>query len=73
MIMLVGALIFYVLHLIFKSDELNIMSVIMCVLALAMVVQDTEIGDDLIYFVIPLFYGVVSSALSFWPGYRSGE
>ena len=67
LIMLIGTLLFYILHLIFKSDELNCMSVILSVIALACVLKDDSIGDDLIYFVIPLFYAIITSALSMTP------
>ena len=65
--MLIGTVIFFILHIIFKSDELNCMSVIMSVIALAMVLRDPEIGDDLIFFVIPLFYAIIMSALAMTP------
>jgi len=64
MMMLIAALGFFILRIIFKSDELNCMSVIMCVIALALVLQDDELSEDLIYFVIPLFYGIAMSAIS---------
>ena len=69
LIFLVGALIFFILRTIFHSDEFNAMSTIICVLALAMVVKDESIGDDLIFFVCPLVYGVLVSALSLIPGW----
>lgn len=65
--MLIAAMIFYILHLLFKKDELDAMSIIMCTIATAVVVKDTEIGDDLLFFVIPLFYGVLTSAVSLIP------
>lgn len=67
LIMLVAAMIFYVLHLLFKKDELDAMSIIMCTIAMAVTLKDTEIGDDLLFFVIPLFYGILTSALSLIP------
>lgn len=68
MIMLLGCLIFYILHIIFKSNELNVMSVVMSVIALACVVRDGTIpGEDLILYVAPLFYVILMSTLSLWP------
>ena len=66
MYMLIGAVIFFILSCLFKtSTEFNIMSLIVSVLALALVLQDEEIVDaDLIYFVIPLFYAILMSALA---------
>ena len=69
LVFLIGALIFFILRTIFKSDEFNAMSTIICVLALAMVVRDESISDDLIFFVCPLVYGVLISALSLIPGW----
>lgn len=72
--MLIGAVLFYVLHLIFKSNELNTMSVIMCVIALGAVLKDDMIaGDDLPLYVLPLFYGIITSAISLIPVLGEGE
>lgn len=65
--MLIGAAIFFILHIIFKSDELNCMSTIMCIIALAAVLQDDSLTDNLLLFVVPLFYGIIMSALSLTP------
>lgn len=73
MIMLGAATLFFILHLIFKSDEMNAMSTIMCILGLAAVLKDTDMGDNLIFFVLPLFYGVITSALSLIPGWRNSH
>lgn len=69
MIMLMGCLIFYILHIIFKSMELNTMSVVMSVIALACVLTDPAIADtdNLILYVAPLFYVCLMSMLSLWP------
>jgi len=65
MISLVVALVIYVLHLLTKRMELDTMSVIMGVIALAAVLRDTEIAeDDLIFYIIPTFYVIATSALS---------
>lgn len=73
LMMLIACAIFFVLHIIFASDELNVMSVLMSVVALACVLKDTEIGDDLILFVVPLFYVILMSACSLVPGWRRGK
>lgn len=69
MIMLIGCLIFYILHIIFKVDELNVMSLVMGVIALACVVKDPTIAgtEDMILFVAPLFYVILMSAVSLFP------
>lgn len=66
LMMIIGTVLFFILRIIFKScDELNIMSLLLGVLSLALVLQDTEIeADRLIYFVIPLFYVILMSALA---------
>lgn len=72
LITLIVAIIFYVLHLFsgrlenYHRFEINVMSCITAILALVAVLQDPEILDeDLIYFLIPIFYAVVTSAISF--------
>lgn len=67
--MLIGALIFFILRTIFKSDEFNVLSILLCLLALCAVVTDEELGDKLIFFIVPLFYGIVVSGLSLIPGW----
>ena len=68
LMMLIIALVFFVLHLVLmKHSELNIMSIIFSVIALAVVLEDETIGDDLIYFVIPLFYTTAMSAVALFP------
>lgn len=66
MLLLIGTVIFFILRIIFKNvAELNIMSLLLGVLALASVLQDPEIVDaDLIYYVLPLFYVILMSALA---------
>lgn len=66
MLLLIGTVIFFILRVIFKNvAELNIMSLLLGVLALASVLQDPEIVDaDLIYYVLPLFYAILMSALA---------
>lgn len=68
LMMLIIALVFFVLHLVLtKHSELNIMSIIFSVISLAVVLEDETIGDDLIYFVIPLFYMTAMSAVALFP------
>lgn len=71
MYMLVGAVLFFILSIIFKSGgKLDIMSLLLGVLALASVMQDEEIVDaDLIYYILPLFYLILMSALGFVTAY----
>ena len=65
MISLAVALIIYVLHLLTKRMELDTMSVIMGVIALCTVLKDTDIPeDDLIFYIVPTFYIIATSALS---------
>lgn len=77
MIMLGVAILFYILRIFFKSDELNVMSVIMPVVALACVWKDWEAdiipGDDLILFVAPMFYIILMSAVSMVYGFLKGD
>lgn len=67
LMMLIAAVLFFVLHIIFKSDELNYTSLVMSVIAICTVLKDNTLGDDMILFVIPLFYFTLMSALSITP------
>ena len=69
MIVLAVTFIFYILRIIFKDrNEFIYMSIIMSVIGLACVLKDTEIeGDNLILFIVPLFYIILMSALSLYP------
>lgn len=70
MISLAVALAIYVLHLLTKRMELDTMSVIMGVIALCTVLKDTEIAeDDLIFYIVPVFYMIATSALSLAMGW----
>ena len=71
MIMLTGAVMFFILSIVFNSGgRLDIMSLLMGVLALASVLQDEEIVDaDLIYYILPLFYTILMSAIGFVNSY----
>lgn len=71
MMMLIGAVLFFVLHIVFKSDELNYTSLVMSVIAICTVLKDDSLGDDLILFIVPLFYFVLMSAISITPWGRS--
>ena len=63
LMMLIAAAVFFILRTLFKSDELECMAVIMCVVALACVLQDESLADYLMMFIIPLFYGALMSIL----------
>lgn len=71
MMMLIAAVLFFVLHIVFKSDELNYTSLVMSVIAICTVLKDDTLGDDLILFIVPLFYFVLMSAISITPWGRS--
>jgi len=71
MMMLIAAVLFFVLHIVFKSDELNYTSLVMSVIAICTVLKDDSLGDDLILFIVPLFYFVLMSAISITPWGRS--
>lgn len=71
MMMLIAAVLFFVLHIVFQSDELNYTSLVMSVIAICTVLKDDTLGDDLILFIVPLFYFVLMSAISITPWGRS--
>lgn len=66
---IVIAIAFYILRVLFKKTEFDVMSIIMSVVALALVLQDPEIVDnDLILFIVPIFYTVLMSGISLMKG-----
>lgn len=69
LMMVIGALIFFTLRLIFKTDEINFMSLIMSSIAIACMVKDTEINssDDMILYLLPMLFMFLMSIVSFLP------
>lgn len=64
LILLVGTLGFYILRVLFNSEEFNWLSLVLSVCTVASVLTDSEIADDqIVYFVVPLFYVIAMSVV----------
>lgn len=64
LILLGGTLVFYILRVLFNSEEFNWLTLTLSVCTVASVVTDSEIADNQIaYFVVPLFYVIAMSVV----------
>ena len=65
-IVLIGAVLFYILRVLFSSQEFNVLSLILSVCAMATVLTDADIlGDQLVFYVIPIFYLIAMGVIHF--------
>ena len=65
-IIIIGAVVFYILRVLFNLSEFNVLSVILSVCGMATVLTDTTIaGDQLAYFLIPLFFVIAMGIIHF--------
>lgn len=60
-VFLIAVVVFYILSIVFKIQELNFMALIVAVCALACVLKDNAImnTDYVALFVVPLFYVIL--------------
>ena len=65
LMLIIGAVIFYILRVLFQTQEFNYLTLILSVSSLAMVLTDSEIaGEHLVYFIVPLFYLIAMSVVN---------
>lgn len=64
MLLLVGAIIFYILRVLFNSEEFNWLTLVLSVSTVASVLTDTDIPKDtVVYYIIPMFYMIAMSVV----------
>ena len=63
--LIIGAVIFYILRVLFQTQEFNYLTLILSVSSLAMVLTDSGIeGNQLVYYIVPLFYLIAMSVVN---------
>lgn len=64
LLLLVGAIIFYILRVLFNSEEFNWLTLVLSVSTVASVLTDTDIAKDtVVYYIIPMFYIIAMSVV----------
>lgn len=64
LLLLVGAIIFYILRVLFNSEEFNWLTLVLSVSTVASVLTDTDIPQDtVVYYIIPMFYIIAMSVV----------
>ena len=64
LLLLVGAIIFYILRVLFNSEEFNWLTLVLSVSTVASVLTDTDIPKDtVVYYIIPMFYIIAMSVV----------
>ena len=55
---------FYILRVLFNSDEFNWLTLVLSVCSVATVLTDSEIvADQIVYYIVPLFYMIAMSVV----------
>lgn len=64
LILLGSAMMFYILRVLFNSDEFNWLTLVLSVCSVATVLTDSEIvADQIVYYIVPLFYMIAMSVV----------
>lgn len=64
LLLLVCAIIFYILRVLFNSEEFNWLTLVLSVSTVASVLTDTDIPKDtVVYYIIPMFYIIAMSVV----------
>ena len=64
LLLLVGAVIFYILRVLFNSEEFNWLTLVLSVSTVASVVSDSDIPkDNIVYYVVPMLYIIMMSVV----------
>lgn len=65
LMLIIGSVVFYILRVLFQTQEFNYLTLILSVSSLAMVLTDSGIeGEHLVYFIVPLFYLIAMSVIN---------
>lgn len=65
LMLIIGSVVFYILRVLFQTQEFNYLTLILSVSSLAMVLTDSSIeGEQLVYFIVPLFYLIAMSVIN---------
>ena len=64
LLLLVGAVIFYILRVLFNSEEFNWLTLVLSVSTVASVVSDSDIPkDSVVYYIVPMLYIIMMSVV----------
>ena len=64
LLLLVGAVIFYILRVLFNSEEFNWLTLVLSVSTVASVISDTDIAKDtVVYYIVPMLYIIMMSVV----------
>lgn len=62
LLLIIGAVMFYILRVLFNTEEFNYLTLVLSVSTVACVLTDSEIAQtELVYYIVPMFYIIAMS------------